>query len=214
MITEPILTGYIEENCFLAGDRDELLVIDPGDDADVILSRITAGGYNVRSIVLTHCHYDHIGAVSALKKATGASIIVCKKEAENYQNPAVNLLGLFGKKAENPPAADMTVSDGDTISSGKYRFQVIETPGHTAGSMCLFCEDKLFSGDTLFAGGMGRVDLPTGSMKEIISSIKNKLFTLPEETMVYPGHGPTTTIGYEKKHNEVYEWERYANEYN
>lgn len=215
MITETIVCGYIEENCYLAGDKNELLCIDPGDDAEQILSRIEKGGYTLKYIVLTHCHYDHIGAVAAVKNATGAQLVVCKKEAENYQDPQVNLLAMLGassREQKKTPPPDLTVSAGDVLSSGSYRFCILETPGHTSGSMCLLCKDRLFSGDTLFAGGMGRVDLPTGSMSAIISSIKETLFTLPEETMVYPGHGPTSTIGYEKKYNEVYEWERYHHE--
>ena len=133
------------------------------------------------------------------------------KEVKAYLDPYVNLMESFGVYAELS-RPDMTVSEGDELISGNYRFRVIETPGHTEGSLCLLCDDSLFSGDTLFQRGMGRVDLPTGSMKKIIVSIKNKLFTLPEEIRVYPGHGAPTTIAYEKKHNEVYAWERMSDE--
>ena len=212
MVLKKVVTGYIEENCYLAGDEDELLVIDPGDDAENIMNAVISGGYKVKYIVLTHCHYDHIGAVEEIKKQTGAQRVVCEKEKENYLNPDVSMLFRFGGgKVAVPP--DLTVKEGDEIKSGDYSFKVIETPGHTSGGMCLLCEDALFSGDTLFCRGIGRVDLPTGSMREIISSIKGKLFTLPEDTKVYAGHGPDSTIGFEKKHNEVYEWERYMNEY-
>lgn len=211
MVLETIVTGYIEENCYLAGDKNELLVIDPGDWADAILSKIASENYRVKYIVLTHCHYDHIGAAAKVKEATGAQIVICEKEKANYLNPDVSMMGHFGADNEVVPP-DITVSEGDAIVSGEFSFKVIETPGHTSGGMCLLCGDVLFSGDTLFRRGIGRVDLPTGSMKQIISSIKDKLFSLPDETRVYCGHGPDTTIEYEKKHNEIYEWERYYNE--
>ncbi len=210
MILETIVTGYIEENCYLAGDENELLVIDPGDDSDKILKRINDSGYKVKYIVLTHCHYDHIGAVAEIKEKTGTEIVVCEKEKANYLNPDISMMGHFGD-GKDVAEPDITVSEGDELISGKYSFKIIETPGHTSGGMCLLCDDVLFSGDTLFRRGIGRVDLPTGSMKQIINSIKNKLFMLPDETRVYCGHGPATTIEYEKKHNEIYEWERYYN---
>lgn len=213
MILETIVTGYIEENCYLVGTADELIVIDPGDDAENIMSRIATKGYRVKYIVLTHCHHDHIGAAAKIKAQTGAQLVVCAKEKENYLNPDINLMHHFNAKTEKVSPPDLTVSEGDVLTSGDLQFRIIETPGHTSGGMCLLCGNVLFSGDTLFRCGMGRVDLPTGSMKQIVSSIKNKLFTLPEETQVYCGHGAATTIAYEKKHNEVYEWERFMNEY-
>ena len=211
MILDTIVTGVIQENCYLAGDKTELLVIDPGADAKRIERRIREQGYCVKYIVLTHCHWDHIGAAAQIKEKTGAQLVIGCKEAKAYLDPYVNLMESFGVYAELS-RPDMTVSEGDELISGNYRFRVIETPGHTEGSLCLLCDDSLFSGDTLFQRGMGRVDLPTGSMKKIIVSIKNKLFTLPDEIRVYPGHGAPTTIAYEKKHNEVYAWERMSDE--
>ncbi len=211
MVLETVVTGFIQENCYLTGDPQELILIDPGDEAEKILNRIKEKKYQVKTIVLTHCHHDHIGAVSEVKRLTGAKLVVGKKERENYLNPHVNLMRDFGV-SQSLPQPDQTVVEGDIIVSGAERFRVIETPGHTSGGICLLCGNVLFSGDTLFQRGMGRVDLPTGNMKQIIDSIQYKLFSLAETTAVYPGHGPATTIGYEKKHNEVYEWERYANE--
>lgn len=211
MILDTIVTGGIQENCYLAGDKTELLVIDPGADAERIERRIREQGYCVKYIVLTHCHWDHIGAAAQIKEKTGAQLVIGCKEVKAYLDPYVNLMESFGVYAELS-RPDMTVLEGDELVSGNYRFRVIETPGHTEGSLCLLCDDSLFSGDTLFQRGMGRVDLPSGSMKKIIVSIKNKLFTLPEETRVYPGHGAPTTIAYEKKHNEVYAWERMSDE--
>lgn len=211
MVLETVVTGNIQENCYLAGSPDELLVIDPGDEAEKILSRIEAGNYRVKYVVLTHCHYDHIGAAAEVKEETGAQLVICAKERGNYLDPHVNLMGSL-KAGGRLLVPERTVSEGDTLESGGRHFTVIETPGHTSGGMCLLCGGDLFSGDTLFQRGIGRVDLPTGNLRQIIASIKNKLFALPEETRVYPGHGPATTIGYEKKHNEVYEWERYQDE--
>ena len=211
MVLETVVTGNIQENCYLAGSPDGLLVIDPGDEAEKILSRIKAGNYQVKYVVLTHCHYDHIGAAAEVQEETGAQLVICAKEKENYLDPRANLMGSL-KVGGRLLVPEKTVSEGDTLESGSYRFTVIETPGHTSGGMCLLCGGVLFSGDTLFQRGIGRVDLPTGNLRQIIASIKNKLFALPEETRVYPGHGPATTIGYEKKHNEVYEWERNQDE--
>lgn len=211
MILDTIVTGSIQENCYLVGDSSELLLIDPGDEAEKIKQRIDKQGYHIKYIVLTHCHWDHIGAVAQMKKITGAELVLCRTEAENYCNPYVNLMESFGAN-EILPKPNLLVSEGEEIVSGKYRFHVLETPGHTEGGICLFGEACLFSGDTLFQRGMGRVDLPTGNMKKIIHSIQKKLFLLPEEVRVYPGHGAPTTIGYEKKHNEVYAWERMSNE--
>lgn len=211
MVLDTVVTGYIQENCYLVGSADELFVIDPGDEAEKILHRIKDCNYQVKYIVLTHCHWDHIGAVAKIKEQTGAQLVLCKKEEEAYLDPYTNLMESFGAKVQLP-APDVTVSEGDVLCSGEYDFNIIETPGHTEGGICLLCRDKLFSGDTLFRRGMGRVDLPTGNMKKIIESIRNKLFALPEEVQVYPGHGAPTTIGYEKKHNEVYEWERMSYE--
>lgn len=211
MILDTIVTGAIQENCYLVGDPSELLLIDPGDEAKKIEQHLRKSGYQVKYIVLTHCHWDHIGAVAQLKEATGAKLVLCRKEAENYLDPYVNLMESFGASL-TLPKPDCTVSEGDVLFSGEISFRVLETPGHTEGGMCLLGNACLFSGDTLFRCGMGRVDLPTGNMKKIIHSIQKKLFLLPEEVKVYPGHGAPTTIGYEKKHNEVYAWERMSNE--
>ena len=212
MILKTIVVGSIMENCYLAGDANELLVIDPGGDAEKILAEIEKNSYRVKYIVVTHCHSDHIGAVNAVKERTGAKIVLSEREKENYLDSNVNLMRGFGLNHQ-PEPPDVLLGDGAVISSGQYSFRAIQTPGHTSGGMCLLCGDVLFSGDTLFREGIGRCDLPTGNLKEIVRSIKERLFVLDDGVKVYPGHGPETTIGYEKQHNEVYEWERYCNEY-
>jgi len=209
MIVECLTVGKMQENCYLVGDPEALLVIDPGDEAVRILAYVKEKAYTVRYVVLTHCHYDHIGAVAELVHATGAQLLIGRHEAENYKNRKVTLCGYFAPMPQliEPNAL---LGEGESIKSGACSFHVIETPGHTSGSICLLCEGHLFSGDTLFKESIGRADFPTGDLRALVLSIRDKLFALPEATLVYPGHGEASTIGYEKEHNEVYEWERRA----
>ncbi len=209
MVLETIVVGKLETNCYLIGDPEALLVIDPGDEAQKILDNISEKGYQVAYVVLTHCHYDHIGAASEVMKKTGAKLLLGAKEKENYYSRKVTMNGYFVPKFEQPDP-DGVLSEGEDLIAGSCRFQVLETPGHTSGSICLLCGDVLLSGDTLFADGIGRADFPTGSLPALCNSIIRKLFLLDGNTRVYPGHGPATTIAYEKEHNEVYEWERYC----
>ncbi len=209
MVLDMLTVGKIEENCYLVGDPDNLVVIDPGDEGERILEHIREKNYKVSCVVLTHCHYDHIGAVADVVHATGAKLYLGAAEKENYFSRKVSFNGYFAPKVEVIEPA-VLLSAGDTFTVGTYTFQVITTPGHTSGSICLLCGEHLFSGDTLFNRGIGRTDFPTGSLPSLVSSIKNKLFTLDDAVLVYPGHGPSSTIGYEKEHNEVYEWERYC----
>ncbi len=209
MILDVLSVGPLEENCYLVGDPDALLVIDPGDEGKRIVAHIQAKGYNVSYVVLTHCHYDHVGAVAEVLASTGAKLIMGAKEKDNYFDKNVTLDNHFGVSLKLCEP-DELVSEGDVITSGTCSFTVIETPGHTSGSICLLCDDVLLSGDTLFYRSIGRADFPTGNLKTLVHSVKNKLFTLKESITVYSGHGPATTIGYEKEHNEVYVWERYC----
>jgi len=207
MILDCVTVGDMGVNCYLVGDANELIIIDPGDDAAHIIEHIEDNGYGVRYVVLTHCHFDHIGAVWEVCQRTGARLLIGEKEADNYADRKVTLCGYFSSmpKMKEP---DAYLAEGDVVQSGNFAFRVLETPGHTSGSICLLCEDCLLSGDTLFRGSIGRADFPTGDLRTLIASITDKLFTLPDYTKVYPGHGESSTIGYEKEHNEVYEWER------
>lgn len=201
MITEKIVVGNLQENCYLAGDSDALCVIDPGDEADRILSVIEEKGYKVKYILLTHCHFDHVGAVYEIKEATGAKLVMPEAEKENYLSKNVSLSRFFGggiKKTE----PDILLKDGESIKAGNAEFKMILTPGHTSGSCSYLCENVLFSGDTLFDGSIGRTDFPTGDFSLIIKSINEKLFTLDDDVCVYSGHGEETTIGREKRENE------------
>ena len=200
MIIKKVVVGRLSTNCYLTGDENNLLIIDPGDEAKRLLQFVEKEGFKVKYIVLTHCHYDHIGAVSEIKEKTGAKLLIGEKEKGNYLSDGVSLRSYFGdeKQAELP---DVLLKEGDIIESGEYRFKVIETPGHTSGGICLLCDDALFSGDTIFCESVGRTDLPTGDMAQLLANIRGKLLTLPGKTVVYPGHGEQTTIAYEKENN-------------
>lgn len=188
-------------NCYIVEDEEskETMVIDPGADPEKILEMLDIIDAKLKYIYLTHCHGDHIGAVNSLKYAKGGIILIHRDDAEGLNKEEVNLSPIIdmGNIELN---ADSRVDDGDLIHIGELEFRVIHTPGHTKGSSSLYCEKEelVFTGDTLFKGTWGRTDLPTSSFESIISSITNKLLVLPDETIVYPGHGKTTKIGDEK----------------
>lgn len=202
MIFEKIHVGIMGVNCYITGDKDEVFVIDPGGSADEICAVLKKHGLNAKYIILTHCHFDHILAANEVKKQTGAQIVVCSKEAENLADSNVNMTSRF-TRSPTSLSADRLVSENDTLISGAFVFRVIETPGHTSGGMCLYCENEklLFSGDTLFRGSVGRSDFPTGDQNTLLHSIQTKLLTLPDNVRVYPGHEDDTTIGFEKANN-------------
>lgn len=202
MIIETVPVGMLGVNCYIVGDKDHLLVIDPGADANAIFKKIQSIGGTVETIFLTHCHFDHILATNELKELTGADIFVANAEKENLLDENVNMTGRFhSRKIHIVP--DKLLSEGDTVSSGNYHFSVIETPGHTSGGVCLYepTEKVLFSGDTLFFESIGRTDFLTGDFSALKRSVIEKLYVLPGETRVFPGHGEKTTIAHEMKNN-------------
>lgn len=194
--------GLMGVNCYILGNPDEAIIIDPGSDAEGIARTLKENNIKAKYIVLTHCHFDHIMAVEELVRKTGVKLIACQNEKENLMRSDINYTDRYSRKPIEL-VADIYVKDRDIIKSGEYEFKVIETPGHTSGSMCLFCEKEklLITGDTLFFASVGRCDLATGNESELIKSIKTKLFVLPDDVTVLPGHGENTTIGYEKNNN-------------
>jgi len=201
MNLKSLVVGPLASNCYIAGDEStrEGVIIDPADEAKVILRSVEELGLNIRSIILTHGHPDHIAALKEVKEATGAEIAVHTGDAEYYKQGALALA--FGFSCPTPPPPDKLLNDGDSIDIGDLHFKVIHTPGHTPGGICLFGHGVLFSDDTLFNYGIGRYDLPGGDYAQLMNSLQARLMVLPDETIVYPGHGPRTTIGAERRSN-------------
>lgn len=184
-------------NCYMIEDENtkEMMVVDPGGEAQKIIELVDILGGQLKYIYLTHCHGDHIGAVKELKEQKGGKILIHTDDYEGLRNSDINLTSFMSKNEINVEA-DARVNDEDILHIGKLEFKVIHTPGHTKGGSSLYCEKEgmLFSGDTLFKGMWGRTDLPTSSFEDIMNSIKEKLLVLPDDTIVYPGHGITTKI--------------------
>lgn len=201
-----LAVGPLGVNCYILESKtsDECMVIDPGGGADEILNYINSRGKCLKVIVNTHGHGDHIGAVEKLRKAAGAVYMVHEADAEMVKDADQNLSGPMGfPTCLGEP--DVLLKENDTVSLGDISLKVIHTPGHTPGGICLYGEYEgekvLFSGDSLFAEGIGRCDFPGGSMETLIRSLREKIMTLPEDTTVYPGHGPSSEIGWERIHN-------------
>ena len=190
-----------DTNCYIIFDEEskEVMVIDPAGDVDKISEMIDILDGKLKYIYLTHCHGDHIAGVTELKNRCGGKILIHRDDSEGLNNPDINLSGYIGLP-EIELEADSRIDDGDLIHLGDLEFKVIHTPGHTKGGTSLYCDKEkcLFSGDTLFRGTWGRTDLPTGNLEDIMNSITKKLLILPDETIVYPGHGKATMIKEEK----------------
>lgn len=197
-----LILGPLETNCWLVDDGagGAVAVIDPADDAGSILQEL--GDARVGGIVLTHGHFDHLAAVRALVRATAAPLAVHRSDADAIRTAEGTGGRLFGFDAW-APKADRVLDDGDEVMIGSVRFEVIHTPGHTPGSVCLLAGNHLFSGDTLFAGSVGRTDFPGGDVRAMQRSIA-RLSALPDEVLVHPGHGPDTTIGRERRVNPFF----------
>lgn len=189
-------------NCYIVMDEEskEIMIIDPAAEALKIIDMVNILEGKVKYIILTHCHADHIGAVNDVKEKLGGKILAHRLESLSIQNPNVTLFMNLGLK-EIEINVDSRLDDEDILHLGKLQFKIIHTPGHTSGCICIYNDKEklLFSGDTLFSGSCGRTDLPTSSRDDIITSISNKLMILPEETIVYPGHGKSTRIKDEAK---------------
>lgn len=209
LLVHRLVVSPFETNCYIAacpprslGDEStrDALIIDPGDEAHLISDAVYGCDVSVIGIVNTHGHADHIGSNAALKGEFGCPIMIHEMDAPLLIDSQANLSASLGLGMVSPPA-DRLLREGDEIAVGGLILRVIHTPGHTPGGICLFGEGVLFSGDTLFMDGVGRTDLPGGSQEQLMNSIEIKLLVLPEDTVVYPGHGPSTTIGREKLEN-------------
>ena len=205
MRVERLTVGPLDVNCYILWDEksNEAMVIDPGAEPDRILDTVRRLGVTVKMIVNTHGHIDHIGANKEVRAALGCPLLMHEEDIflinDDCGVPIAQLIG-----ASSSPRPDGTIADGQLLRLGEMEIEVIHTPGHTPGGVCLLCEGTLFTGDTLFAGGLGRTDLPGGSHKQLIKSIKERLLTLPDDTTVLPGHAygpPSSTIGEEKANN-------------
>ena len=208
MIIRQIEVGNFSIFSYLVGDEQagECLLIDPSDDHDLLLKEAKSHNLAVKYIVNTHAHIDHSMGNREMVRRTGAKVIIHEADAEGLLDTPRDILEMFG--AEAPAPADILVSDGSLITVGNVSLQAIHTPGHTPGGMCLYSDGMVFTGDTLFVGSVGRTDFPGGSYAELERSIRTKLYTLPGDTVVYPGHNygitPTSTIQYERRSNAVF----------
>ncbi len=203
MIFEALTVGFIATNCYIVGSDSTRkgMAIDPGAEAKTILKSIEKTGLSIELIVVTHSHFDHIGAVNSLKDATGARLAVGSGTEKQSPGAFVKLVAAMSGGSARIPEPDLFLKDGDKIDIDDLHFEVLFTPGHSPDEISLYGHGVLFSGDTLFNAGIGRTDFPGCSYKQLESSIKTKLYILPDNTIVYPGHGPATTIGDEKRGN-------------
>jgi hydroxyacylglutathione hydrolase len=204
MIHEILPVGPLQCNCSVIGDEQtrEAMVIDPGDDVEQMLDLVRKHNLQVKQIVITHAHIDHVGGAMKLRKATGAPVLLNQNDYALLKMLDVQAAWL-GMAAPEKVEIDQGIGQADTVKAGSLVGQVLHTPGHTEGSICLYfpAETMLIAGDTLFAGSIGRTDLPGGSFEKILHSLHDRVLALPDETVVVPGHGPLTRIGEERESN-------------
>jgi glyoxylase-like metal-dependent hydrolase (beta-lactamase superfamily II) len=202
LLIEILELGPFFTNCYIIGDTESRkgMIIDPGSDADRIIFFVDKHNLYIENIVVTHGHLDHIGALNEIRKRYSAPVLIGEKDAIMLVDPGVNLSEFAdGEISSGPPEG--LLHEGDFVLVGKYRFQVLETPGHTPGSISLYGHGVVFSGDALFLGSIGRTDFPGSSYETLLNSIHKKLLTLPDDTIIYSGHGPDSTVGQEREFN-------------
>ena len=204
MIHEILRVGPLQCNCSVIGDETshEAMVIDPGDDVHEVLDLIRKHNLQVKQIIITHAHIDHVGGAMKLRTATGAPILLNQNDYALLKMLDAQAAWI-GMPSPGKVDIDRSVTTGESVSAGSLTADILHTPGHTEGSICLYfaADKKLIAGDTLFAGSIGRTDLPGGSMQKILHSLHHTVLALPDETLVVPGHGPLTTIGEERETN-------------
>lgn len=193
--------GSFQTNCYIVHNNQSAAIIDPGFSSDTVIKILEDNNLQPEKIILTHGHGDHIGAVSDLKNKYNISVIAHKNEKEILNNSKLNLSEVMETGAIEIDA-DEYVVDGDIIEISDMEFKVLYTPGHTIGGMCLYIDKYLFSGDSIFQYSIGRTDFPTGDYDTLINSIKTKIYTLPDETIILSGHGETTSVEFEKQYNQ------------
>lgn len=201
MILEQLTVGPLQTNTYIIGDEDtgKAIVVDPGDEPDRIIDLIREKHLSVEQVVCTHAHFDHIGAVGDIRRETGAKILLHRNDLETYGTAKDQAL-IWGCSVDDLPQPDGFVEEGDEIQAGNLSFRVLHTPGHSPGGICLYGEQVLLSGDTIFQGSVGRTDFPGGSIEDLKKSFR-RILDLPDETAILSGHGPGTTVGREKKEN-------------
>jgi hydroxyacylglutathione hydrolase len=207
MIQKIMSVGMLESNCYILGDEAsrEAVVIDPGGDGPDILAAIQREKLKIKTIINTHGHFDHVGANAALQEATGAPIAIHQADADMLSQPSAEALFFSGGQLK-PSRAAILLKEDDILEFGTLQLKVLHTPGHTLGGICLVLQNEpiVYVGDTLFAGSIGRTDFPGGSFGDLIESVKTKIFTLGDNYLVMPGHGPTTTVGQERQYNPFF----------
>jgi glyoxylase-like metal-dependent hydrolase (beta-lactamase superfamily II) len=210
MVLAGFPTGMFQENCFIAGcaETKEAMIVDPGDEAQRILDTLEHNDLTAKLIVLTHEHIDHIGAVDAVREATQAPVAMHTIAYEMTAAQSQTSMLWLGRTLPRMSPPEVFLDEGQDVNVGKLKFEVFFCPGHTPGHICLYGEGVLFSGDVLFQLSIGRFDLPGGDGRQLLRSIRDKLWPLPDDTLVLPGHGPATTIGQEKEHNPFIKYPR------
>lgn len=207
MILESLVVGPLGVNCFILGCEEtrEGVIIDAGEDAGRIISAVERLGLKITQVISTHGHFDHVGANRAVVEHFKARLLIHEADAPMLER-AADVARAYGLQGENSPQPEQFLTDGLEILFGTCRLTVLHTPGHTQGGCCLYLADEktVITGDTLFADSIGRTDLPGGSHQQLLESIRTKLFSLPDDVTAYPGHGPETTIGHEKRHNPYF----------
>ncbi|MCK4365971.1 MAG: MBL fold metallo-hydrolase [Thermoplasmatales archaeon] len=199
---EPLIVGPLMSNCYIVWDekKKQGVIIDPGDDPQDILDRVKELGITIKYILATHGHFDHVGGVALLRQNLNAEFLAHEKDFFFIED-GKNAANRWNVDIEQPPRPDRFIKEGDKIKFGEFELEVLHTPGHSPGGVSFLYDRMLFGGDTLFQGSIGRTDFRQGSFEVLSNSIKKRLYTLPDDTIVYTGHGPVTTIGDEKKYN-------------